>query len=129
MNEEGNILRTNKSIFRMTEEGIIEQELPVSVDITLDDSKEDLAVYKVFCKEKKRPLMVDIRNIRTIQRESRLLYSSDEAARYISATALLVGNPVSRIMANFFLGINRAKHPVKLFTSKKQATVWLRGYL
>jgi hypothetical protein len=116
-------------LFRLTDEGIIDQEYPESIDVTFNDSKEELSVIREFCKDRKRPMIVDIRNVRTVQRESRQFYSSDEMVRHLSAAALLVGNPVSRIIANFFLGINKANLPVRLFTSKSQAIKWLRRYL
>jgi hypothetical protein len=129
MNIKDKITKTEKALFSLTDEGIIHQEYPVYIDVTLKDSQEELSVIQEYCKNEKRPMIVDIRRVRTVQRESRQLYSSDEVVRHISATALLVGNPVSRITGNFFLGLNKAQFPVKLFTNKDQAIKWLRRYL
>ena len=129
MNSQDNILKTNKAILRLTDEGIIQQEYPECIDITIEDSREELSVLQKFCIDRKRPLLVDIRNVRTVQQESRQFYSSDEVARYLSAVAFLVGNPVSKIMGNFFLVINKSELKVKLFTDEYQAIAWLKEYV
>ncbi|MDH5682649.1 MAG: hypothetical protein OEZ36_13750 [Spirochaetota bacterium] len=34
-------------------------------------------------------------------------------------------SPISRVIGNFFLGLNRPLFPVKLFTEKNEASKWL----
>lgn len=77
----------------------------------------------------KRPLLVDINNIKAVSKESRGIYSSEETAKYLSAAALLVGNPVSRIIGNFYLGINKTCMPVKMFADTDKAFAWLKTFL
>lgn len=43
--------------------------------------------------------------------------------------ALLIGSPVSRMIGNFFLGINRLRVPVRLFSDEAEALEWLKRYL
>ena len=96
----------------------------------LADSLDELRIYQeTFCKEGKKPIVVCLTNIKTVSKESRDIYSSDEMGSIISAAALLVGNPVSRIMGNFYMGINKTKMPVRMFTSTGSAKTWLRDFL
>ncbi len=62
----------------------------------------------------------------------------DRAARYVFATTrtepiscamgLLVDSPVSRIIANFFLGLDKLPFVTRLFTSETEAVGWLRQF-
>ena len=45
------------------------------------------------------------------------------------AIALLVGSPLSRVIGNFFVGLNRSTFPLRLFTSEEEAIAWLRTFL
>jgi len=47
----------------------------------------------------------------------------------ISAAALIVSNPVSRIMGNFYMGINKTKMPVRMFATTMDAKNWLKDFL
>jgi len=47
----------------------------------------------------------------------------------ISAAALIVSNPVSRIMGNFYMGINKTKMPIRMFTRVDEAKKWLKDFL
>jgi len=72
---------------------------------------------------------VELDNLITVSKESRGVYSSQESNNYFSAAALLVGNPVSRIIGNFYMGINKTAMPIKMFTDKDQAITWLKGFI
>jgi hypothetical protein len=41
------------------------------------------------------------------------------------AFAILIDSSVSRVVGNFFLGINKPAVPTKLFTNEKEAVKWL----
>jgi hypothetical protein len=66
--------------------------------------------------------------VKSIAREARD-YDAREAARVAPAVALIVGSPLSRMIGNFFLGLNRTAVPIRLFTSEPAARSWLRRYL
>jgi hypothetical protein len=114
----------------MDEDGILHQEYFPGAELKLEDSLGELEIYKtVFCKEGCRPIMVDITNVKTTSKESRDIYSSDETTEIIAAAALMVSHPVSRIMGNFYMGINKTRMPVRMFTSIGDARKWLMDFL
>ena len=129
MSGDKELLKSGKATFRIDEEGIIRQEYNGVIDLSIEDSRSELLVFEKYCRDKTRPALIDIRMVKTVQRESRLFYASEEPAKYISAAALLIGNPVSRIIGNFFMGVNRTILPVKLFSNKEEALKWLRTFL
>jgi hypothetical protein len=64
-----------------------------------------------------------------VDRQARAMFASEEYMRLSSQTALVVGSPVSRVIGNFFVGLNRPTYPVKIFDDAKLAAKWLQGFV
>ena len=92
----------------------------------LEDAHANVKASEHLNPDQRRPLLVDLRPMRGIEREARAYYSS---LRSITARALLVESPVTRVMANFFISINKPPVPTKLFTSEDQAVAWLKNFM
>jgi hypothetical protein len=75
---------------------------------------------------RKRPALVNISESKTVSAQARVTYSGPDAAKHISRLALIVGSPVSRVIGNFYLGLNKPAFPARLFTSEPSAEQWLR---
>jgi hypothetical protein len=75
------------------------------------------------------PVLIDMRLGRENDRETREYYSSSEGLRATKALALLVESPFTRVMANFFISINKPLVPTRLFTSEDAAVAWLKTFL
>lgn len=76
-----------------------------------------------------KPTMVLMQDMARVDREARALFASDEYISLCSQTALVVGSPVSRVIGNFFVGLNRPKYPCKIFEEPVLAAAWLRGFV
>ena len=127
---EHNKIKTSQGEVWSDKDGILYQVYSPGAELELEDSLGELRVYKTeYCKEIKRPIVVDITNVKTVSKKARDIYSSDETANTLSAAALIVGNPVSRIMGNFYMGINKTIMPVRMFTSTREAKKWLKDFL
>ena len=121
---------TGTGVVRLYSNGIMHQTYKEGSDLTKEDSDREMELYrKEFCKETNRPILVELDKVRTVSKESRRIYSSQETAEIFSAAALLVGNPVSMIIGNFYLGINKSAMPVKMFTDTGEAFAWLKSFL
>ena len=72
----------------------------------------------------KIPVLVDARGAGAMDRPSRELFKNSEDG--FASTAILVASPVSRMVANFFLGRNHTSAPVKMFTLEAEAVSWLQ---
>lgn len=69
------------------------------------------------------PVLVDMRGLAKFERAAREHFiSDDEGAR---AVALLVGSAVSKMIANFFIGMKRLPVPIQMFTDRVEAVDWL----
>jgi hypothetical protein len=121
---------TTKGMILLYSNGILHQTYHDGIDITKEDSFAKIKLYSnEYCSDLKRPILVDIRNIKSVSKDSRSIYSSGKTGKCLSAAALLIGNPVSRIVGNFYLGLNKTKMPVRMFTSVEEATDWLKTFL
>ena len=78
---------------------------------------------------KKCVALVDLTNVRTISKEARYYFSGTEFAQVFIAAASFVSTPVSKIIGNFFLGMNKPAMPVRLFNSRDEAIAWLKEYM
>jgi len=127
---EQNKQKTSQGEVWMDEDGVLYQAYPSGTELKLEDSLEELEIYRsAFCKDVSRPIIVDLSNIKRVSKESRDIYSSEEMGGIISAAALIVSNPVSRIMGNFYMGINKTKMPVRMFATTMDAKNWLKDFL
>ncbi len=68
-------------------------------------------------------LLVDMRELTKFDRGGREYFSTDHGV--VRAVALLVGSAVNKMMANFFIGIQRTQIPIRMFTDREAAVDWL----
>jgi hypothetical protein len=114
--------------FWLDDEGILRGEASPGAEQGIDEARAQVACQRKMIDGKARPFLMDIRGARALSREARAFYASPEAAEVFSATALLVGSPVSRALGNFFLGLNKTSMPTRLFASTDEALEWLRTF-
>lgn len=109
----------------LREDGIVQIVASPGADYMLADAKQGIASVAQVSKGKRCPLLVDTRNIKSMDRAAR-----QELAAYTGVTsiAVLVDSPVSRVIGNFFTAFNKAAVPLRLFSSEAEATEWLKGF-
>ncbi|MGZ4038838.1 MAG: DUF7793 family protein, partial [Bacteroidia bacterium] len=82
-----------------------------------------------FFLNKKFPLLVDARPVLSMEREARKHFSTNGRDTKISAMAVMVKSPLSRVIGNFFMGLNKPQIPARLFDSEADAVEWLKTFL
>jgi hypothetical protein len=107
--------------------GIIRGCIHPRTEMTLEHAKEDVAACLQLARGEKRQVLIDLRGIKSQTRECRAYFQGDEASRLTRACALIVGSPVSRVVGNFFLGLNAPAFPMKLFSAEDEALAWLES--
>ena len=128
MEEKNKSISTKKGRAYIDQNGIIIQSYYENTELTLEDAKADFKSYPSLCDGFKLPVLIEMENIKSVEREARAYYSSKEATNYITAAALLITNPVNRIIGNFYMGMNKTIFPLRLFTEKEKAIGWLKKY-
>ena len=112
------------------DDGIIRMQMQPGVfDLELADAQEVIGAVSALCGGVRRPVLVDLRGVRSMTRECRKYFAGPETAAAEAAAALLVVSPIARAIGNFFMGLNKPLMPTRLFTSEDDALVWLRGYV
>lgn len=71
------------------------------------------------------PVLIDLRLVRSMSREAQSYAARPDLAPRIERGAILLGNPVSVLLGNFFLFISRPAVPTRLFRSEDVARAWL----
>ena len=122
------VINTRIAKIWLGDDGIIRMNsLPDSRE-TLEDAKAFSSAIKKISPEKKYPALADIRNIKSSSRQARAHYAA--IGRELGpACAILVGSPLTSVLGNFFLKIDKPNIPVKIFNSEKDAILWLEGFV
>lgn len=110
----------------LSEDKICCTEVKPGAVIFLDDAIENSEMVKRISNEEIYPLLVDMRNIKSIDKAARDYFSMRQRVPGVKAIGMLVKSPVSKVVGNFFLGLNRPIVPTQLFTSEKKALDWLK---
>jgi hypothetical protein len=74
---------------------------------------------------KEFPLLIHTNKVKYISREARNYLASKEGCQKIKSCAILTNSIVTKVIANFFLQINKPLVPTKLFTNEDSARKWL----
>jgi hypothetical protein len=93
--------------------------------MALVDAVENVAMIHAIADHRRTCVLVDMRGVRSQTREARQYFAGAEAERVSRAVALLIGSPVSRVLANFFLRLSPQRIPTALFTDEHAAAAWL----
>ena len=134
--EEGTLAtETKKPVFEtrafkvwLGEDGITRTIVKPGVKVTLTDAKERIAAVSRCTGGRRLPVLADVRGIKGISREARQYMAGNEAVAATLAVGIIVGSPLSRVVASIMLGLNRTPFPIKLFTSEPAALDWLRSH-
>ena len=121
---------STQKIFWDSENEIVWGEL--FADITTEKlAKENIdaqeRIRNSMNKEKTR-VIIDMCAVFEISKEARDYFANERTASIQRATALLIGSAVSRIIGNFFLGLNKPITPTRLFTDPEEAIKWLHTF-
>ncbi|HMY17087.1 MAG TPA: hypothetical protein PKA58_12255 [Polyangium sp.] len=117
----------DKVLGRYDEENkIIEFFCMKQAELTLEDGRACSAWVDKTTGGVARPMLCDFTNMKSQTKECRDYFSKDpNHLRVYSAVALLVKDPLSRMIANFFVGINKPPKPTRLFDVRAKAVEWL----
>ena len=122
--------QTRTGTARLESDGILRFRCFPGAALTEDDARANVEACIAASEGRLRPCIVDMSQVLGIDRSARRYHSSYEhSGRHYLAIALLVGSPLSRVIGNFFVGLNRSTFPLRLFTSEEEAIAWLRTFL
>jgi len=108
-------------------DGIVQLVWAPRTTVLLEDVTVALAAMAELTGGRRSPLLVDARDTGPLDRSTRaeLTRRSDLQA----AVALIVGTPLTRVMANFFLSVNKPVFPTRMFDDEASAVAWLLEFV
>jgi hypothetical protein len=127
--ETGKITELSAYFTWMGSDGIARTKVKPFAEVTLVEARENSIAVNNLSAGNTFPLLIDSRNIRSITKEARDFFSMNNRDSCISAFAILIDSPLSRIIGNFFMGLNKPRVPARLFTIEKEALDWLKEFL
>jgi hypothetical protein len=113
----------------MGDDGIARTRVKPMAEVTIAEARENSIVVNSLSKGKSFPLLIDSRNIRSISKDARDFFSMNNRDSCIVAFGIIIDSPLSRIIGNFFMGLNKPRVPARLFTDEKEALEWLKEFL
>ncbi len=121
---------STQKLYWDSENGIVWGEL------FADLATEELAKENIDAQERVRDtvnraktrVLIDMTAVSEISKEARDYFANERTASIQRATALLIGSPVSRVIGNFFMGLNKPISPTRLFTDPQKAVQWLHTF-
>lgn len=112
------------------DDGIVRSVMLPGAEDNRETAKENVSAGIQVSGGKMRPLLLDMSKIKSMDRGARDYYArSDKREGSELAVALLVKSPISRVIGNFFMGLNKPSLPSKLFTDENKALDWLKTFL
>ena len=106
-------------------DGVLEVSFSERLDLTLPIAKNFVKERLLISANRALPMLMDVRNIKSIDKESRDYLSHKSNNMYVSAGAMLVCNEIQRLLGMIFIFYYSVTIPYKLFETKEQAYSWL----
>jgi hypothetical protein len=120
------MIETSNAVLRRVDDNIICLTFPRRTTHTLVTMTEHLNGLRLLDLTNNGVLLlVDLNNLIGITKEARTMVSNPDMTKTHKAVAMLVSNPLTRLIASFFLGLNKPKFPIKSFTNSDDAILWL----
>ena len=108
-------------------DGVVQMTWVSQAVIGLEDATAAIAVMTELTGGRRSPLSVDLHDGGQPSRLARVEFTRHDDL--VSAVALIVGTPLSRVMGNFFLSVTRPPYPIRLFDDEASALSWLRAFV
>jgi hypothetical protein len=122
------VLDTRTERLWLHPDGYVIAEVRPGLIADLDDAIVNVDAVGKLAAGIPRPLLLDMRaHATSATRECREYYAGAEAQQVNLAVAMLVRSNVSRVIGNFFLGLNRTRFPFRMFSDLGEAVAWLRA--
>tara|TARA_B100002051_G_C16436312_1_gene486713 strand:- start:163 stop:552 length:390 start_codon:yes stop_codon:yes gene_type:complete len=122
-------IKLNHSEIFLRADGIVEIHVHENADIGEKECIDIMNAYEQILEPKKYPLLHLVGNYVTMDKEAREFSSSEEGLRFSKAEAFVINSLPHKILANFYMKMNKPTVPTKFFGTKQEAVAWLKKFL
>lgn len=127
--EKLNSIETTIAIITLTNEGIGHQHFKDNVTMDIPEQLENLDAIIKICKGHPTPFVITAGKNFIITKDARDHALSLEVRSPINANAIVVQNLAYRLIAEFFIKVQKPKMPYKIFTDQESAFEWCKQFL
>jgi hypothetical protein len=98
--------------------------------LTPEEEKEETEKFYAKYGKKKLCMLIDGKYIKPNTKEERRK-AAETLPDLVNAIAVIVHNPLGRIVVNLFVGLQKPPYPLKIFKpgEEEKAKTWLKQYL
>ncbi|MCA9581614.1 MAG: STAS/SEC14 domain-containing protein [Myxococcales bacterium] len=121
------IRRSDGGEVRFGQDGILRFLQPRRQHVTIDVDivEESVRAYHEILKDQRVPVLVEMHNVSSFLRDARKQAADTDIA---SATAMVVGSRLSRLIVRIFVAVDRPAVPTRVFESTDDALAWLKTF-
>jgi hypothetical protein len=123
-----NAIETEGGYFWL-EDGIVHIHNKPTNKHSLRDAQIGISMSRSIGAGVKRPLIIDMTDIRSIDRQAREAYAAAGSPEYVTAVALITRTTLSTVIGNFFIGFNQPAVPTRLFSDYSPALAWVKNLM
>ena len=125
---EGEVKTRETAYYKMfIKDGILHYYYKEIENMNLELAKTCVHDRLEFTEHKSYPCLVDFILLKNSTKEARD-YFANEGNEGLKATALLVKSTAFKMMANFYIMVNKPLNPTRMFTDKNAALEWLEQF-
>lgn len=122
-------IEIEEAIITEREDGILHVHFKEGVEVNVELQGRMYDIYNEICGEVKKPFLFTGEDFISVTKEARDNAIVMEALFPGLASAVVAPSIAYKLMANFYLLVNKPKTPYKVFNHKEEAIEWLRTFL
>jgi|ERR1035437_4557278 hypothetical protein len=127
MDQDTSVITHPKFRMWLRPDGIVQLVWAPRTTVLLEDATAALEEMAQLTDGRRSPLLVDMRDTGPLDRPTRAELTRRSDLQ--TAVGLIVGTPLTRMMANFFLSVNKPPFPTRLFDDEESAVAWLQAFV
>jgi hypothetical protein len=123
------MIEIEEAIVSLREDGIVHVHFKEFVEITVELQGRMYDIYNEICGHDHKPFLFTADEFVSVTKEARNNSIIMEGLYPGSASAVLVTSIAYKLIANFYLIVNKPKSPYRVFNNEEDAVEWLKTYL
>ena len=127
INKEDNSITTEFTKLWLREDGILQTACEENTKMTLDEATNLTQAHIEITNGTPTLLLCDITDVVDMPKSCRDYFAGKAHCDTFTACALITNSIISKVIGNFFLGLNKPLKPTKLFSSENEALSWLNS--
>jgi len=116
-------------IISICDDGILYVRVTNEVDETVERSKELVKAIGKIVNYKKVPMLSKFDEFVLPPKENRDFWAKKDSCPYTSAEAFITNSIAMKIIANFYMRIEKPQRETRMFTNVEEARKWLKKFV